>query len=254
MLLNIFYLKTKPTRVFFIEDPFKNHMNILYFITLIFFQSHFCTTHEYILHTPYILSESAREDAFNFLKNSSSGDGKVIIANLRAQFPWIKHATCRQFPHNRSSITLQLSEPFCALNTTHYVTSDGSIFSSDILRNDIFTQLPVIILSETSECSTNLGKEIASLPRDLFNKYTITWHDKNTIILIDKNTECFPIITSLVKKITSQVAHYCHYIHKKITETYTKKKKKKYSLDVRFDKQIVLRPQEDIKYEKRFSS
>ena len=230
-------------------------MNILYLTVLIFFQSHSCkASHVYILHTPYILSESAREQALNSLTKSASDNTQKIVSHLRGEFHWIKHATCKQLPNDRFALTLELSEPFCTINTTDYVTCDGSIFSSKILRDDLFTQLPTITLSENSECSVNLGKEIASLPHDLLETYIIKWCDKNTIILTDKKRTCFPIITSLEKGITSQVAHYCHYIHKKITETYTKKNKKKYSLDVRFDKQIVLRPQEDIKYEKSFSS
>lgn len=228
-------------------------MNTYFFLTSLFFLL-YPLKGIYLLHSPYILSKSARTEVERFLETSSYKEARTLIEQLRQQFPWITHVTYTQLPSERITITLEIAHPFCAINTTDYVTTNGVIFPRTILRNEIYEILPVIIVPNISECSIFFGKEITLLPREFFNLYTITWYNKYHIILVNKNIECFPIITSLDRKITSQLVHYCTYIHKKIRETCTKKKKKKYALDVRFDKQIVLRPQEDIKYEQSLSS
>ena len=228
-------------------------MNIFYIFIFIFF--HLSIPTEWAVHVPYFLSPSIVQEVQHFLMKSSYKDSTLLLKTLQKQFRWIISATVKQLSAERYSITLTMSSPFCAFNSTEYVAYNGSILPCALLREDTYAQLPVVHYPENTIFSdVDLGKQIASLPPDLFNSYTITWYEKNKIILIDKNTQCFPIITSLEKKITTQIAHYCHYIHKKITETYTKKKKKKYALDVRFDKQIVLRPQEDITNEQNRTS
>lgn len=231
-------------------------MNFLYSFVIfnIIWISYICPQkQEYALHTPYSLSQKSCNDLQSYLSTLATLNIKEISKALLYQFPWIKTTTIKQLKPHHFSVTITLLEPFCAIQNISYVTTNGIIFSHEILRNEIYEKLPTLRY-ESPYCPTDLGHQIAALSQNLFDSYTIIWKNKNEIILIDKEQECFPIITSLSKKITSQIAHYCHYIHKKFNESYTNKKKKKYSLDIRFDKQIVLRPQENIKYEKSSSS
>ncbi len=211
------------------------------------------TTFATVLDAPYILSEDTKNKISDFLQSYSTRDNR-ITSLIKKEFPWISSFTYNYINSQNCIYRITLEEPFCALSNGYYISHQGNVFPEEILREEVYKKLPQIQFGSCMECSLTLGNQICLLDKELFDRYNIIWNSANYIILIDKQTECFPIITSLDKKITPQIAHYCHYIHKKIKESYTKKKKTQYALDIRFDKQIVLRPQEDIKYEKSSSS
>lgn len=191
-----------------------------------------------IVHAPIQLSS----ETYTQLVNSIQED--TPLEKIHQIYPWIHNIKSKKTPH-KMIITLFIEKPLYALDNEWYVTTQGHIYKHSVLKKEVYEKLPRITLGRIHKCSTTLAKQLISIPSSLLEAYNVIFYNPYHIVLQNKNKTTWPIITSLEQLINTQIHDYCNYIHKKFYEIYTKKKKKKYALDIRFKKQIVLRQEDD---------
>lgn len=217
---------------------------------LFFFLALYCNidNKKFYLTAPFYLSPDTCAIVEDYFSGFDNNDISKIVQLLIKQFPWITNVKIYTTTEKKRHVTINIQTPLYSINNTHYLTTEGTFLPAHLLKKEVYESLPSIIYTPQSYSEIDDGQKMALLPRELFENYTIIWNSADFITLYDKKQECFPIITSYEKGIKPSLHNHCNYIYNKISQTPpTNKKKKLYTLDIRFDKQIVLRPQGEIK-------
>ncbi len=161
-----------------------------------------------------------------------------MLEKLISEFPLIAQGTIAYTPHRTASIRITAHRPLALINQNLVITYTGLIFDKALFYEPYIDTLPQLEV-RSSDIQNELKAPyflsfVQSFCQTLYDSYTVVWHNKTEIELIDKELPGFSIFCHAEQNITERLLQTCQDLG---TAT---NRSKNVCADIRFNQSIII--------------
>jgi hypothetical protein len=161
-----------------------------------------------------------------------------MLEKLITEFPIIAQGTLAYTPHRAASIKINAHKPLALINQNAVVTHTGLIFDKSVFYEPYLDTLPKLEV-RSSDMHNELKAPyflsfVQSILPALYDVYTIVWHNKTEIELIDKERASFSILCHAEQNITETLLQACRDLQS------ASGRSKNVCADIRFNQSIII--------------
>jgi hypothetical protein len=169
---------------------------------------------------------------------------------LKQEFNFIKLVEWDFSIPGVAKLKIMGKKPVCVLNEKFIWADENSVLNLNIFKDYKFTYTKEFLSSKS--LSLNIFNFLDKISPKIWEKYKVNYEDKNNIFLMSKQKELFDNYLYLTNKKNIFDETKLLYASKIFRELYENKKinkRKKYVLDLRYDKRILLK--QGVVYDKK---
>lgn len=203
-----------------------------------------------------IYSDSLKTNVTKFVTNYFK-ENKIENINLdefdsilKQEFSFIKLVEWDfSFP-GIAKLKIMGKNPVCVLNEKFMWADENSVLNLDNFKDYKFTYTKEFLSSKN--LSLNIFNFLGKISPNIWENYKVNYEDKNNIFLMSKNKELFDNYLYLTNKkniLNETKLLYASKIFKELFINKKINKRKKYVLDLRYDKRILLK--QGVAYDKK---